>query len=73
MSRGLYEKYEVTKVDGNTDPEADYFVLRIDKDPHARKAAIFYAESIQDENPNLSFDIMRRIAKYDKWFDDDET
>jgi|31_taG_2_1085359.scaffolds.fasta_scaffold06670_5 hypothetical protein len=65
MSRGLYDKYEVIKLDGDIDPQADYFVLRMDTDPHARKAAIAYAESIQDENPNLAFDIRKRVAKYE--------
>ena len=65
MSRGLYDKYEVIKLDSDIDPQADYFVLRMDTDPHARKAAIAYAESIQDENPNLAFDIRKRVAKYE--------
>jgi len=65
MSRGLYYKYEVIKIDGDVDLNADYFVLRMDTDPHARKAAIAYAESIQDENPNLAFDIRKRVAKYE--------
>jgi hypothetical protein len=62
---GIYDKYTVIKNDGTGDPGADYFVLRLDTDKHARKAAIAYAESIQDENPNLAFDIRRRVAKYE--------
>lgn len=61
---GLYEKYEVNKLNGPTDPDADYFVLRLDKDKHARAAARAYAESIKDENPNLAFDIQSRLLKY---------
>ncbi|MEE9459864.1 MAG: hypothetical protein V3V84_08890 [Candidatus Bathyarchaeia archaeon] len=36
--QGGYEsKYTITKNNGNpVDPKADYFVLRLDKDPHAR-------------------------------------
>lgn len=65
IMKGIYDKYIVIKTDGTTDPEADYFALRIDKDPHARKAAIAYAESIQEENPNLAFDIRMRVSKYE--------
>jgi len=42
----LYDKYTVTKNEGPTDPNAVYFVLRIDKDPHAAKALGAYASSI---------------------------
>ena len=62
---GIYDKYHVEKTDGTTDPEADYFVLRLDSDPHARKAAIAYADSIKDENPSLAYDIRERVSKYE--------
>lgn len=62
---GIYNKYRVKKIDGTTNPDAEYFVLRLDSDIHARKAAIAYAESIKLENPNLSFDIRERVAKYE--------
>lgn len=65
MDRGIYNKYTVTKNDGVEDPTADYFVLRIDSDPHARKSAIAYADSVQEDNPNLAFDIRQRVAKYE--------
>lgn len=65
MERGLYNKYTVVKKDGSTDLSADYFVLRIDSDKHARVAALAYAESIKKENPHLSFDIMQRVSKYE--------
>ena len=40
----LYDKYVVSKTDGTpTDPDAEYFVLRIDTDPHARSALAYYA------------------------------
>jgi len=45
MKDKFYGKYIVTKADGTpTDPEADYFVLRLDTDPLARKAARQYAK-----------------------------
>lgn len=62
---GLYDKYEVKKRHGDTDPNADYFVLRLDKDPHARQAARCYAESIKQENRTLAFEIMTKILKYE--------
>lgn len=61
---GIYDKYHVEKKDGSTDPNADYFVLRLDSDIHARVAALAYAESIKDQNINLSFDIVSRVRKY---------
>jgi len=65
MSKGFYNKYKVTKADGDTDPNADFFVLRLDTDPHARVAAYHYALSIKEENPNLAFDLQRKIIKYE--------
>lgn len=63
---GIYDKYEVQKKDGTTDPEADYFVLRLDSDIHARAAALAYAESVKDQNINLAFDIIARVRKYNE-------
>jgi hypothetical protein len=59
--KGLYRKYTVTKVNGPTEPNARYFVLRLDKDPHAQKAALAYADSIREENRNLAFDLYREV------------
>lgn len=67
MSKGLYDKYTVVKNDGTTtDVDADYFVLRLDTDPHARVAALAYANSVKDSNPNLAFDLFQRVSKIDK-------
>jgi hypothetical protein len=57
VSRGLYGKYNVTKRHGPTDPEAQYFVLRLDTDPIALAAARFYAAEVMDENPQLAHDL----------------
>lgn len=66
MSRGLYDKYTVVKNDGSmTDSDADYFVLRLDTDPHAREAALAYAKSVQSENPHLAMDIFSRITAHE--------
>ena len=62
---GIYNKYTVYKNTGVEDPAAEYFVLRIDSDIHARRAAIAYADSVKEDNPNLAFDIRKRVAKYE--------
>lgn len=56
---GLFRKYEVRKTDGSAvDPNAAYFVMRLDTDPHARRAAGAYADSIAEENPELAADLL---------------
>jgi len=72
-SKGFFDKYHVFKLNGDTDPDADYFVLRLDKDPHARIAAYHYALSIRESNPNLAFDLQIKIQKYDKEHKNDNT
>lgn len=60
---GLYGKYRVAKRDGSpVDPEAEYFVLRLDKDPHAVNAALAYADSVEDENPQLAADLRSAVG-----------
>jgi len=45
---GLRQKYNVTKRDGSEiDPEAVYFVLRVDADKHARNALVAYADTFK--------------------------
>lgn len=51
-------KYLVAKVDGSIpDLNAQYFVLRVDADPHARAALNTYAKSVRFDNPQLADDI----------------
>ena len=46
--KGLYGKYNVTKANGKpVAAEAQYFVLRVDTDVHARRAMRAYARSIE--------------------------
>lgn len=67
MSKGLYNKYTVIKNDGTyKEAEGDFFVLRLDSDPHARKAAIAYAESVKESNPHLSFDLYQRVLEHNE-------
>lgn len=63
--KGLYGKYKIEKADGSSvDPEADYLVLRLDSDKHARIAALAYAESVMSENTLLASDLLCRAANY---------
>lgn len=58
-------KYIIKKADGSSiDPDAWYFVLRIDSDPHARAAAMEYCRSIRKENPKLSLELMEAVMGY---------
>lgn len=44
----LYKKYHITKNSGQpADPDAQYFVLRLDTDPAARKALRAYAAQMK--------------------------
>ena len=51
----LYNKYKIEKADGSpVDPDAMYFVLRIDTDPHACVALRAYARSIRASDPDFA-------------------
>lgn len=61
----LYYKYEIIKTNGEpTDPDAHYFVLRIDTDPAARAALITYADQIQDNEPEFAAQLRAWLAKF---------
>jgi len=62
----LQSKYIVAKTNGDpVDPEAEYLVLRLDTDPHARTAALAWADAIESEAPNLAADIRQRVYFYE--------
>ena len=63
--KGYYKKYYVSKVEGETDPEAEYFVLRLDTDSDARRAATKYASLIFWKNPGFSMGIYLIVVRYD--------
>ena len=45
-----YLKYIITKTKGGpVDPQSDYFVLRLDKDPVALQAAEVYAKNMREQ------------------------
>lgn len=51
----LYHKYHITHSDGTpVDPKAEYFVLRIDKDPDARMALRTYIDMIAPRDPEFA-------------------
>lgn len=57
---GYYSKYTVTKRDGSpVEPEAVYFVLRVDTDPAARAALMQYAH--KTPNRDLAGDLYRLL------------
>ena len=61
----LTNKYRVEKTNGEQiEQNAEYFVLRIDADPHAQTAAMAYANSIENENPEFARDIRNRLAYF---------
>jgi len=58
----LFDKYQVYKSDGSrVDPNAQYFVLRIDTDIHAQVAAMAYAQSIERTDPELADELRDRV------------
>ena len=60
---GLYGKYRISKADGSpVDPNADYFVLRLDTDPVARRAAREYSYMTMDRK--LALELQKRITRY---------
>jgi hypothetical protein len=74
-ARGGYEpgRYRVLKRNATGEyievPGATYFVLRIDQDPHARKALETYALSVTQDNPTLTDDLWKLLqnVKLKKW------
>jgi len=65
MPKGLFDKYKVEKKEGETDPNADYFVLRLDTDRIARVVALQYAFFIKDRNPQLAHDLEEAVMSYE--------
>ncbi len=45
---------------------AKYFVLRFDKDPHARVAMSAYADSVESVNPQFAEDIRKKIGPHNR-------
>lgn len=60
---GCKKKHIINKIDGDTDPHADYFVLRLDEDPHARQALKSYIKSIRKENQELAKNLQEKLIE----------
>jgi len=64
MTKGLYGKYKIEKTDGTPiDPKAQYFVLRLDTDPYARRAIRKYAVYMDEVNPQLGRELKRWLQE----------
>lgn len=61
---GLTSKYIIQKANGAPiDENAEYLVLRLDTDPHARSAALHYAEAVGKDNPVFASDLKELINR----------
>jgi hypothetical protein len=70
-SRGLYDKYAVTRTDGSSavgerHHGCEYFVLDLDHDPFAAAALRAYADACESEYPLLARDLRLKLAAPDK-------
>ncbi len=60
-------KYIISKTNGHSvDPNAEYLVIRLDKDPHALIGAEAYANSVKTVNPEFAEGILERVDYYRK-------
>jgi hypothetical protein len=62
-ARGLYKKYEVSRVDGK--PVLDCIVLEF-TDPRARVGLKAWADALAKDYPQLSKDVFAKIAEYER-------
>ncbi len=63
-TKGLYNKFEVTRTDGRDEPEEKhegcrYFVIDLDHDEFAFNALMAYADACIDDYPLLASDLRR--------------
>lgn len=68
---GWRKKYVIQKYTEHGDlvpvaQKAQYFVLRFDKDPHARVAMAAYAKSVESVNPEFAEDIRKKIRPHNR-------
>lgn len=64
--RGLYNKYNVARTDGNPEGKhsaCTYFVLDLDHDPHALPALVAYIQSCEKDYPVLAADLSLQVIK----------
>lgn len=61
----LFSKYTIQKTDGTPiDPEAQYFVLRIDTDEHARRALATYIFSVMRDDEGFAKELWDWLCRY---------
>ena len=65
-SRGIYEKFDVKRTDGKSEPgekhyQCKYFVLDLKHDKHATTALRAYAASCKKDYPLLSIDLYKIV------------
>lgn len=70
MGRGLYQKYIISRTDGEPiDERNEYFVLKVDgygdfnHIEASRKAVLVYADEIEKTLPELAKDLRERYGK----------
>jgi hypothetical protein len=66
-ARGLYQKFDVTRTDGGSEPGGkhhgcSYFVLDLKHDKHAVPALYAYAESCESDGYQQLADDLRELA-----------
>ena len=60
----LYNKYIIKKSDGSdVDPNAMYFVLRLDSDAHARTALMAYAASVLESDSKFAYELINWVLQ----------
>lgn len=65
--QGIFGKYYIEHADGTpVAPRSQYFVLRLDTDPHARAAIAAYADSVQADNPTLAGELRAWIQQINR-------
>lgn len=62
--KGVYRKYLVKRLRDREGKHrrCEYFVLDLDHDPHAAAALLAYANSCDEEHPELAADLRSRIV-----------
>ena len=62
---GYYAKYKIERTDGKefVDKPDEFMVLCFARDKHAAQAALYYAKSVQLENPLFAEELRKAVYK----------
>jgi hypothetical protein len=68
-TRGLYDKFEVKRIDGQSEPGqkhegCQYFVLDLTHDEFAPYAVMAYAKVCKDKYPELAKDLLNWVMTH---------